>query len=167
MVVSNKLYYIGADRCCGPQDYHFLADALREIKKYANPTLSTSNGVRKNDDGIRGSGGSVKNDGARSNNGAKNDDGIRSSSTSVKNDVAASFDLQVANLMDRLLGVLGNCLRVEKYKADPDMVADLYYEISNGFVDSPELRLAWLANLRYDFMHNTNNINNSKQTNNK
>lgn len=110
-MITHVYLLLGAERCSGPSDYHFLADALREIKTYANPMSSPPPENSEN-----------------SNNNSNNYSVINSSTNKIVKRAEAhndesSFYLQVSNLMDRLLGVLENSLRVEKYKSDPDMVS--------------------------------------------
>ena len=40
---------------------------------------------------------------------------------------------------------------------DPERTAELYYQISKGFVDSPDLRVTWLENLA-NFHNKVNNL---------
>ena len=37
--------------------------------------------------------------------------------------------------------------QISRSAHDPEKLADLYYNISNGYQDSPDLRIAWLENL--------------------
>lgn len=49
--------------------------------------------------------------------------------------------------MTRLFTVLRDCRLLSQSLSDPEMTADLYYQISNGYADSPELRASWLEHL--------------------
>lgn len=57
------------------------------------------------------------------------------------------FRQEVVELSERLKIVLQNSLKIEEYSYDPEMTADLYYQMSKGYVASPDLRAAWLQNL--------------------
>jgi len=57
------------------------------------------------------------------------------------------FAKQVEELTKRLFLVLSNSIKIDNYKYDPEMTADLYYEISQGYNDSPDLKVAWLHSL--------------------
>lgn len=57
------------------------------------------------------------------------------------------FKKEVIDLTERLFTVLENSVKREEYSYDPEMTADLYYEISRGYVASPDLRATWLENL--------------------
>ena len=53
----------------------------------------------------------------------------------------------IQQLVD-LIGTLVNYqTQIAQSSHDPELLADLYYNISNGYSDSPDLRLAWLENL--------------------
>jgi hypothetical protein len=57
------------------------------------------------------------------------------------------FKQQVDDLCQRIASVLHNSTKLEAFKYDPEMTAELYYEISKGYTDSPDLRVTWLENL--------------------
>eukprot|EP01114_Cavostelium_apophysatum_P014035 TRINITY_DN3531_c0_g1_i2.p1 TRINITY_DN3531_c0_g1~~TRINITY_DN3531_c0_g1_i2.p1 ORF type:complete len:2047 (-),score=557.52 TRINITY_DN3531_c0_g1_i2:8-6148(-) len=50
-------------------------------------------------------------------------------------------------VVNRLFVVLDDSVKIAQYRFDPEMTADLYYQISNGYKDSPELRVTWLETL--------------------
>lgn len=57
------------------------------------------------------------------------------------------FKTDVSDLAERLFVVLRNYIKLEEFKHDPEMTADLYFEISRGYVASPDMRAVWLQNL--------------------
>ena len=57
------------------------------------------------------------------------------------------FVQEVKELIARLFTVLRNTIKIRDFAYDPEMTADLYFAISKGYNDSPDLRAAWLANL--------------------
>ena len=61
--------------------------------------------------------------------------------------VPPRFKEEVLNLSERLFTVLCNNIRIKEFSYDPEMTADLYWEISQGYGASPDLRAAWLQNL--------------------
>ena len=61
--------------------------------------------------------------------------------------VPTRFKEEVLNLTERLFTVLLNSIRIQEFSYDPEMTEDLYWEISRGYVASPDLRAAWLQNL--------------------
>lgn len=54
---------------------------------------------------------------------------------------------QVDELNDRLFGVIRDSLKIKSHLYDPEMTADLYWNISRGFMESPDLRVTWLQSL--------------------
>ena len=58
-----------------------------------------------------------------------------------------TFKTQVSELMNRLFSVLRSSKEKEEYAYDPEKTADLYYDISKGYIASPDLRATWLSNL--------------------
>jgi hypothetical protein len=50
----------------------------------------------------------------------------------------------ITETVQRLMNVVKDFELTEKYKSDPETLVDLYYQISNGFSDSLELRIVWL-----------------------
>ncbi|KAL6067850.1 Dedicator of cytokinesis protein 6 [Balamuthia mandrillaris] len=57
------------------------------------------------------------------------------------------FAPEVRQLVDRLSTALRNHFRIAKYSYDPETTAELYLETSEGYTDSPDLRVIWLHNL--------------------
>lgn len=57
------------------------------------------------------------------------------------------FADQVQDLTDRLFTVLRDSIKISNYSYDPEMTADLYYQVSKGYVASPDLRASWLSTL--------------------
>lgn len=58
-----------------------------------------------------------------------------------------SFSSQLTELIDRLFVVLNATQVIHKHRDDHEMTADLYYQISIGYTDSPELRASYLRHL--------------------
>jgi len=58
-----------------------------------------------------------------------------------------SLGTQVEEMVSRLFGVIRDSLKLNDMKWDPEQTVDLYYQISCGFLDSPDLRVTWLENL--------------------
>ena len=54
---------------------------------------------------------------------------------------------EMSDLRARLLSVVESCERRQQLENDPEATCDLFYHISEEFVDSPDLRVAWLNNL--------------------
>ncbi|KAL6054781.1 dedicator of cytokinesis protein 7 isoform X5 [Balamuthia mandrillaris] len=54
---------------------------------------------------------------------------------------------QVEELCMRLTKVVEDSKKMDAYRYDPEMTADLYYKVSTGYADSPDLRVTWLDNL--------------------
>jgi hypothetical protein len=50
-------------------------------------------------------------------------------------------------MVQRLFGVIRDSLKMREMTYDPEKTVDLYYQISSGFIDSPDLRVTWLENL--------------------
>jgi hypothetical protein len=57
------------------------------------------------------------------------------------------FRNQVEEVVIRLFGVIRDSHKLKEMSWDPEKTAELYYQISEGFVDSPDLRITWLENL--------------------
>jgi len=53
----------------------------------------------------------------------------------------------VEDIKSKLLKLIDDSLKIQKYDYDPEMTCDLYYQFSNFYFDSPDLRVAWLENL--------------------
>eukprot|EP01102_Stenamoeba_stenopodia_P018092 TRINITY_DN6594_c0_g1_i2.p1 TRINITY_DN6594_c0_g1~~TRINITY_DN6594_c0_g1_i2.p1 ORF type:complete len:603 (-),score=115.58 TRINITY_DN6594_c0_g1_i2:1059-2867(-) len=53
----------------------------------------------------------------------------------------------VEDIKNKLLKLIDDSLKIQKYDYDPEMTCDLYYQFSNFYFDSPDLRVAWLENL--------------------
>jgi hypothetical protein len=58
-----------------------------------------------------------------------------------------SLGLEVPDLVQRLLKVVSDSIKISQFSYDPDMIADLTYAVSLGYKESPELRITWLKNL--------------------
>jgi hypothetical protein len=65
-----------------------------------------------------------------------------------------TFFLLLENFLDvldlstkRLFIVLRDSSKLNFYRYDAEMTVDLFYQISNGYLDSPELRVTWLSSL--------------------
>eukprot|EP01119_Soliformovum_irregulare_P021455 TRINITY_DN7145_c0_g1_i3.p1 TRINITY_DN7145_c0_g1~~TRINITY_DN7145_c0_g1_i3.p1 ORF type:complete len:1451 (+),score=484.74 TRINITY_DN7145_c0_g1_i3:691-5043(+) len=71
-------------------------------------------------------------------------DGI-TSAANEETDVVLRDNLQ--EVVQRLFQVLGDSVKIVKYRFDPETTADLFYQISNGYTDSPELRVSWMEQL--------------------
>lgn len=54
---------------------------------------------------------------------------------------------QIDELNERLFGVVRDSIKINLHSYDPEMTAELYSNISRGFMESPDLRVAWLQNL--------------------
>lgn len=50
-------------------------------------------------------------------------------------------------MVNRLFGVIRDSLKKKEMSWDPERTIELYYQISVGFIDSPDLRVTWLENL--------------------
>eukprot|EP01091_Cochliopodium_minus_P014114 TRINITY_DN4729_c0_g2_i1.p1 TRINITY_DN4729_c0_g2~~TRINITY_DN4729_c0_g2_i1.p1 ORF type:complete len:1936 (-),score=552.25 TRINITY_DN4729_c0_g2_i1:12-5237(-) len=59
------------------------------------------------------------------------------------------FVKDVQDLTVNLSKILGDTLKIikAKEKGDPEITADLYCKVANGYVDTPELRITWLEEL--------------------
>ncbi|KAN0022151.1 hypothetical protein ACTFIU_004320 [Dictyostelium citrinum] len=55
---------------------------------------------------------------------------------------------QIDELKDRLFGVIKNNVKILQHSYDPEMKADLYYNLSNTFIESPDLRITLLKSFR-------------------
>eukprot|EP01094_Clydonella_sp_ATCC50884_P026649 TRINITY_DN7381_c0_g1_i1.p1 TRINITY_DN7381_c0_g1~~TRINITY_DN7381_c0_g1_i1.p1 ORF type:complete len:1788 (-),score=632.22 TRINITY_DN7381_c0_g1_i1:302-5233(-) len=62
-------------------------------------------------------------------------------------DMPREFSTQVTDLTERLFTVLRDSIKINSYSYDPEMTADLYYQVSKGYVASPDLRASWLSTL--------------------
>eukprot|EP01117_Protostelium_nocturnum_P018478 TRINITY_DN7737_c0_g1_i3.p1 TRINITY_DN7737_c0_g1~~TRINITY_DN7737_c0_g1_i3.p1 ORF type:complete len:1870 (-),score=707.33 TRINITY_DN7737_c0_g1_i3:192-5801(-) len=54
---------------------------------------------------------------------------------------------QVEEMAHRLFGVMRDSQKMKESFWDPERTSELYYQISKGFIDSPDLRVTWLENL--------------------
>lgn len=63
--------------------------------------------------------------------------------------VKSLFVREVQELSVNLSKILADTLKINKAKekGDPELTADLYEKIAKGYVDTPELRIAWLKEL--------------------
>eukprot|EP00026_Physarum_polycephalum_P000226 Phypoly_transcript_00226.p1 GENE.Phypoly_transcript_00226~~Phypoly_transcript_00226.p1 ORF type:complete len:1906 (-),score=310.18 Phypoly_transcript_00226:3-5720(-) len=57
------------------------------------------------------------------------------------------FSTQVEELVDKLLAIVSDSVKINKHKNDPEMVADLYHRIAEGHTTTPDMRVAWLQGL--------------------
>ncbi|EGC34144.1 hypothetical protein DICPUDRAFT_153700 [Dictyostelium purpureum] len=55
---------------------------------------------------------------------------------------------QIEQLKERLNDVISNNIKIMQHSYDPEMKADLYYNLSNTFIESPDLRITWLKSLK-------------------
>lgn len=62
-------------------------------------------------------------------------------------EVPQTFKQQATELTQRLFTVLKNSIKINEFSYDEEMTADLYYQISTGYIASPDLRAAWLQSL--------------------
>ncbi|KYQ91082.1 DOCK family protein [Tieghemostelium lacteum] len=63
---------------------------------------------------------------------------------------------QMDDLRNRLFGVIQNNEKIQQYSYDPEMKADLYYNLANTFIESPDLRITWLKSLAAFLKENKN-----------
>jgi hypothetical protein len=49
--------------------------------------------------------------------------------------------------LNSLAQVIKHSLDMAEYANDREMTSDLYYQVSLGYTDSPDLRVTWLDNL--------------------
>ena len=54
---------------------------------------------------------------------------------------------QVETLSTRLFKVIRDSVRIHEFGFDPEMTSELQYNVSLGYLDSPDLRITWLENL--------------------
>jgi hypothetical protein len=59
----------------------------------------------------------------------------------------ATFSQQIEEAINHVTKLLDYTARIEKSSNDPEMLQDLYHNISMGFSTNPELRVTWLDNL--------------------
>ncbi|KAM9973471.1 hypothetical protein ACTFIW_010563 [Dictyostelium discoideum] len=55
---------------------------------------------------------------------------------------------QIDELKERLFGVIKNNVKIMQHSYDPEMKADLYYNLSNTFIESPDLRITLLKSFK-------------------
>jgi hypothetical protein len=67
-------------------------------------------------------------------------------------------------LFQRLNQVILDSEKIHDFEYDPEMTADLYYQVSTRYNDSPDLRVAWLQNLGL-FHVNRNNLEEAAMVN--
>eukprot|EP01087_Luapelamoeba_hula_P013453 TRINITY_DN3839_c4_g1_i2.p1 TRINITY_DN3839_c4_g1~~TRINITY_DN3839_c4_g1_i2.p1 ORF type:complete len:1930 (-),score=376.88 TRINITY_DN3839_c4_g1_i2:62-5851(-) len=61
----------------------------------------------------------------------------------------------VDEICNKLASVIMDSQKMSLHTHDPEMTADLYYQVSTSYSDSPDLRVAWLDNLcNYHIEHN-------------
>jgi hypothetical protein len=58
--------------------------------------------------------------------------------------ILSPFGTQVQELVGRLTMILLDSVKLNRYKNDPEMTADLYHRIARSYVNAPALRLTWL-----------------------
>jgi hypothetical protein len=61
----------------------------------------------------------------------------------------STFAAELEASANRLFIVIRDSNKLAHYRFDPEMTADLFYQISNGYTDSPELRMTWLQNISF------------------
>ena len=54
------------------------------------------------------------------------------------------FVSQINELISTLFSVQENMIKILQYKYDPEMLADIYHDISQGYNSSPDLKATWL-----------------------
>jgi len=57
------------------------------------------------------------------------------------------FARQVEELTKRLHTILRDSVKINQHSSDPEMMADLYFSIAKGYINAPDLRVAWLESL--------------------
>ncbi|KAH3744641.1 DOCK family protein [Pelomyxa schiedti] len=57
------------------------------------------------------------------------------------------LNAEMAQLKTRLFGIIADSLKMRECAFDPEMTSELYYKLSVGFQDSPDLRVTWLNTL--------------------
>jgi dedicator of cytokinesis protein 6/7/8 len=60
---------------------------------------------------------------------------------------SVSLGDDVEDLTKRLFKVISDSIKISEHDFDPEMTADLTYQVSIGYVESPDLRITWLENL--------------------
>ena len=74
-----------------------------------------------------------------------------------------SLGTQVEDMVNRLFGVIKDSIQMNEMRWDPEITIELFYKISIGYTDSPDLRVTWLENLAS--YHNQNkNLEECAQT---
>jgi len=67
-----------------------------------------------------------------------------------------SLGNEVKELTARLEQIIEDNLKMEEYSFDPETKADLYHQISQGYLDSPDLRITELDKLAQ--LHQTSQV---------
>ena len=60
---------------------------------------------------------------------------------------SVSLGDDVEDLTKRLFKVISDSIKISEHSFDPEMTADLTYQVSIGYTQSPDLRVTWLENL--------------------
>eukprot|EP00033_Pygsuia_biforma_P003084 GCRY01003391.1.p1 GENE.GCRY01003391.1~~GCRY01003391.1.p1 ORF type:complete len:1660 (+),score=148.71 GCRY01003391.1:130-5109(+) len=58
-----------------------------------------------------------------------------------------SFRKQLNDLIDGLFGILKDSSSIKRCSSDPEMTADLFFNVAQGYKQAPDIRVAWLRNL--------------------
>jgi hypothetical protein len=67
---------------------------------------------------------------------------------SLDSDVSSDFKGQLDDLLDkRMSDILTNVSLLQRWESDPEMFADILYQISCGWRDSPDIRFHWMEAL--------------------
>eukprot|EP01098_Paradermamoeba_levis_P015957 TRINITY_DN8385_c0_g1_i1.p1 TRINITY_DN8385_c0_g1~~TRINITY_DN8385_c0_g1_i1.p1 ORF type:complete len:345 (+),score=116.01 TRINITY_DN8385_c0_g1_i1:86-1036(+) len=57
------------------------------------------------------------------------------------------FNKEISELTQRIFTLLDYSTKISQNFFDPETMSDLFYKISNSYLDSPDLRIQWLNNL--------------------
>jgi hypothetical protein len=68
-------------------------------------------------------------------------------SSYARRELPKEAQAEVDELCKKLMAVIKHSLQMAEHAHDPEMTADLYYQVSTGYTDSPDLRVTWLENL--------------------
>jgi hypothetical protein len=69
----------------------------------------------------------------------------------------------IKELDEKIRSIISDNMKMKQYSYDPDMTADLIYDISTRLLESPDERISWLENLA-EFYRSKNNIEECAQT---
>eukprot|EP00033_Pygsuia_biforma_P001762 GCRY01001972.1.p1 GENE.GCRY01001972.1~~GCRY01001972.1.p1 ORF type:complete len:1667 (+),score=122.71 GCRY01001972.1:145-5145(+) len=65
----------------------------------------------------------------------------------IQGNTSHSFHKQLNKLIDGLFGILKDSSSIKRCSLDPEMTADLFFNIAQGYKQAPDIRVAWLRNL--------------------